>query len=122
VQCILQVCGNARCQQGFRRLTACSQYVSIAQWPLDPATQHPAAHGRAASIHDAGERVFVMPGQALLELEIASRWTVHDDGVVAFLDGDRLQMWQRRFLCVIDILQQRAGSGHPARHVVAAES
>ena len=73
-------------------------------------------------VHDARECVLIVTGERGLEFEIATRRAIHDDRVFATFDRDRLQMWQRRLLSIVDVLQQGAGRGDTARKSVAAES
>ena len=55
--------------------------------------------------------------KALFKFEIAARRPVHYQSVVNMFDGNRCQMWQCRYLRVIDVLQQSAGSSDTKRKI-----
>ena len=52
---------------------------------MEPAAQGAAAHRGRRGVDDAGQRQVRFAGEAFIELEVAPRRRVHDQGPVVFL-------------------------------------
>src|SRR5690606_8043595 len=96
-------------QQPLDRLVAALEHGPIAQRAIEPAAQEAPAHRRGGVVHYAEEGVLVAPGEAAVELEVATRRRVHDQRLVAALGGEAAQVRQRAALRVQHVLQQAAG-------------
>ncbi len=95
--------------QSGDRLVAGAQDAAIAQRPVQPTSQHAAAHGGCRAIEDARQSQLGLAREALVEFQITAGCGVHDEPGVALFGGDRQEMRQRRFLRFSDIGEQRAG-------------
>ena len=76
-------------QQGLDGVVAILQDLCVADGPLYPALEQTAAHCTHTMVHDAGQCVLRVPGQAFFELEVASRRAIHDDRIRQLFDGNR---------------------------------
>ncbi len=108
--------------QSGDRLVAGAQDAAIAQRPVQPATQHAAAHGGCRAIEDARQSQLGLAREALVEFQIAAGCGVHDESGIALFGGDRQQVRQGRFLRLSDIGEQRAGRGNRQWFLGAAET
>ena len=73
-------------------------------------------------VHHSGQRMLMLPAQRFLEFQVATRRAIHDNGVLARLDADGLDVRKRGFLCVGDVLQQSSSGGNSALEMPATES
>ncbi len=95
-----------RVEDRFDGLQTQFALCAAAQRPLHPASQLAAAHRRRRAVEHADQRAFRASGHVRVELEIASRGRVEQQGLVARLAADAAQMGQRRFLRLADVVQQ----------------
>src|SRR5258708_32977907 len=75
--------------QSGDRLVAGAQDAAIAQRPVQPATQHAAAHGGCRAIENARQSQLGLAREALVEFQIAAGWGGPDESRLALFGGDR---------------------------------
>ena len=56
--------------------------MAVAQWPVQPAAHQATAHGGNAFIHYGYQAVLLLSGLCLIEFQVASRGSIHDDAVL----------------------------------------
>ena len=66
--------------------------------------------------------MLIRSAQGFFEFKIAARRAVHDQSVVAQFDPNGLQMRQRRFLRICNVLQQRASGRDTTRQTFASKA
>ena len=96
--------------EGVDGLVTGLQRRHVAQWPIQPAAQQPAAHRCGAAVHHARQRMFIPAGQAGVYLEVAAGHRVHQQCIGMPLRAEAGEMRERPALRVAHIAQQAAGS------------
>ncbi len=96
--------------------------AAVAERPVEPAPQEPAAHRRGAAVQQPRERVLGAARGGAVDLQVAARRRVDDHRVVPALHHEAGHVRQRRALRVGDVLQQAARGADRERQRRASEA
>ena len=94
----------------------------VAQRPVQPALQQTAAHGGGGFIHNPRQRVLGIAFLVDVDFQIPAAGRVDDDGVVGLFHLQRANMRQAVALCVLGVMQQRAGRADGDGHLLATKT